>query len=302
MSSPRDRDGPTRAATGRNRPPLGERAGRRASPTPSRTSPTAGCSPGTAARRRRRGLAAAGLGPAGRRARPDRPRRDPTPTRPAADPPDARARTRPPPRPRTAPARGLGSRPRARGEVEKVFAYEGDVAGAQGWALQQGWTISDGTGPEDAVLAGPGRLRAGAADEGPPPGQRAARPLRRARPGRLRHRLRLRALPGAASTRSRPPRCSAPSRPAALPRAALEAPHRRARPDPQRRTRRSTPAGCCWPPRTAPQVRRLAQDPAVHGLLLGTDDGDEFWTAAGHLAAIRPDGHRPSCSSTTPAC
>ena len=25
-------------------------------------------------------------------------------------------------------------------------------------------------------------------------------------------------------------------------------------------------------------MRRLAQDPAVQGLLLGTDDGDEFWT------------------------
>jgi hypothetical protein len=42
-----------------------------------------------------------------------------------------------------------------------------------------------------------------------------------------------------------------------------------------------------------PQVRRLAGDPALHGLLLGTDDGDEFWSAAGHVAAIRPDGHRP---------
>jgi hypothetical protein len=42
-----------------------------------------------------------------------------------------------------------------------------------------------------------------------------------------------------------------------------------------------------------PQLRRLVQDPAVQGLLLGTDDGDEFWTGAGHLAAIRPDGHRP---------
>jgi hypothetical protein len=46
----------------------------------------------------------------------------------------------------------------------------------------------------------------------------------------------------------------------------------------------------------------------VRGLLLGTDDGDEFWTAAGahgagsaggggsaggYIAAIRPDGHRP---------
>ena len=50
-----------------------------------------------------------------------------------------------------------------------------------------------------------------------------------------------------------------------------------------------------------PQVRRLVQDPAVQGLLLGTDDGDEFWTAAvrggggagDFLAAVRPDGHRP---------
>jgi hypothetical protein len=43
-----------------------------------------------------------------------------------------------------------------------------------------------------------------------------------------------------------------------------------------------------------PAVRRLSQDPQVHRLLLGTDDGDEFWTAAGHVAAVRPDGHRPS--------
>jgi hypothetical protein len=35
------------------------------------------------------------------------------------------------------------------------------------------------------------------------------------------------------------------------------------------------------------------EDPAVQGLLLGSDDGDEFWAAAGHVAAIRPDGHRP---------
>ena len=41
-------------------------------------------------------------------------------------------------------------------------------------------------------------------------------------------------------------------------------------------------------------LRRLVQDPTVRGLLLGSDDGDEFWTAAGHVAAIRPDGHRPS--------
>lgn len=42
-----------------------------------------------------------------------------------------------------------------------------------------------------------------------------------------------------------------------------------------------------------PQVRRLAGDRSVRGLLLGSDDGDEFWTAAGHVAAIRSDAHRP---------
>ncbi len=42
-----------------------------------------------------------------------------------------------------------------------------------------------------------------------------------------------------------------------------------------------------------PAARALVGDATVRGLLLGTDDGDEFWTVAGHLAAIRPDGHRP---------
>ncbi len=42
-----------------------------------------------------------------------------------------------------------------------------------------------------------------------------------------------------------------------------------------------------------PAVPRLVADEAVRGLLLGSDDGDELWSAAGHLAAVRPDGHRP---------
>ncbi|WP_369140206.1 hypothetical protein [Modestobacter versicolor] len=42
-----------------------------------------------------------------------------------------------------------------------------------------------------------------------------------------------------------------------------------------------------------PQVRRLVEDPLVRQSLLGTDDGDELWSAAGFVAAIRPDGNRP---------
>jgi hypothetical protein len=40
-------------------------------------------------------------------------------------------------------------------------------------------------------------------------------------------------------------------------------------------------------------ARRVAADPAVHQALLATDDGDDIWTSAGHVAALRPDGHRP---------
>ena len=42
-----------------------------------------------------------------------------------------------------------------------------------------------------------------------------------------------------------------------------------------------------------PQVRRVVESPLVRQLLLGSDDGDELWTAAGFVAAIRPDGNRP---------
>src|SRR5829696_5899392 len=34
--------------------------------------------------------------------------------------------------------------PRRPGAVSEVFAYQGDLVGAQGWAVQHGWTISDG--------------------------------------------------------------------------------------------------------------------------------------------------------------
>ena len=43
----------------------------------------------------------------------------------------------------------------------------------------------------------------------------------------------------------------------------------------------------------SPQLRRVVEDPVVRQALLGSDDGDELWSAAGFVAAIRPDGHRP---------
>ena len=42
-----------------------------------------------------------------------------------------------------------------------------------------------------------------------------------------------------------------------------------------------------------PQLRRLVEDPVVRQLLLGSDDGDELWSAAGFVAAVRPDANRP---------
>jgi hypothetical protein len=204
---------------------------------------------------------------------------------PPQDPSPAPARER--------PAGGFfGSRRRAPGEVEKVFTYEGDAVGAQGWALQQGWTISDGNAPEDAVLRD---LVASA----------PVRPTKDHRPASV-----LRGRSGAldlvafdivfASGRYLVPEYAVTAAPllGTVPGLRLS---------PARLWKHRTgglvpiPSGdeafdIRWQLLAAedsPQIRRLAQDPAVHGLLLGTDDGDEFWTAAGHLAAIRPDGHRP---------
>jgi hypothetical protein len=213
---------------------------------------------------------------------------DPSPSQEAVPPQDigpAPAQERP---------RGgfFGSRQRTPGEVEKVFAYEGDVVGAQGWALQQGWTISDGNAPEDAVLRD---LVASA----------PVRPTKDHRPASV-----LRGRSGAldlvafdivfASGRYVVPEYAVTAAPllGTVPGLRLS---------PARLWKHRTgglvpiPSGdeafdTRWQLLAAedsPQVRRLAQDPAVHGLLLGTDDGDEFWTSAGHLAAVRPDGHRP---------
>jgi hypothetical protein len=176
--------------------------------------------------------------------------------------------------------------------VEEVFRYQGDVVGAQGWALQHGWTISDGTSPQDAVL---GELIATA-------------PVRLTRDHRPASVLRGRA--GSlelvafdvvyASGRHLVPEYAVTAAPVLVPLPAM-------RLSPARLWRHRTggllqvPSGdpefdTRWVLLTAedgPPARALVQDPAVRGLLLGSDDGDEFWTAAGHVAAVRPDGHRP---------
>jgi len=182
--------------------------------------------------------------------------------------------------------------PSAPDPLQRAFSVETDLVGAQGWALQHGWTISDGEGPQDAPLRD---LVASA----------PVRPGKEARPASV--------LRGRAGTlevvafdivyplgRSVVAKYAVTAAPllGAVPGLRLS---------PARLWRHRTgglvpvPSGneafdARWlllAAEDGPQVRRLVQDPAVQGLLLGTDDGDEFWTGAGHLAAIRPDGHRP---------
>jgi hypothetical protein len=183
-------------------------------------------------------------------------------------------------------------RPRTPGAVEEVFAYQGDLVGAQSWALQHGWTISDGTGPEDAVLA---QLVASA----PVRAHRDHVPagVMRGRYGTLdlvafdvvytsgRYRVPEYAITAAPLLGHVPTLRLSPAR--------LW----------KHRTGGLVPVPSGDPAFDArwqllatedgPQARALVGDPAVRGMLLGTDDGDEFWTDAGHLAAVRPDGHRP---------
>jgi len=176
--------------------------------------------------------------------------------------------------------------------MARAFVPETDPVGAQGWALQNGWTVSDGSGPEDAGLA---ELI-------------ASSPVRPGKEARAASVLRGRAGPlelvafdiAYPLGRGLVPKYAVTAAPllGGVPTLRLS---------PARFWKHRTgglgpvPSGeeafdARWmllAAEDSPQVRRLAQDPAVHGLLLGTDDGDEFWTAAGHVCAVRPDGHRP---------
>ncbi|MDP9429359.1 MAG: hypothetical protein M3Q47_11035 [Actinomycetota bacterium] len=193
------------------------------------------------------------------------------------------------------PVRGglFGSRrPRQPGELEQVFAYQGDAVGAQGWAVQQGWTISDGTAPEDAVLAELVRTA-------PVRATRDHRPagVMRGRYGTLdlvafdvlyasgRYAVPEYAVTAAPVLGALPPLRLSPARFWKHRTGGLvQVPSG----DPAFDTRWVLLAA-----EDGPAARALVGDAGVRGLLLGTDDGDEFWTAVGHVAAIRPDGHRP---------
>jgi hypothetical protein len=183
-------------------------------------------------------------------------------------------------------------RPRAPSEFAQVFTYQGDAVGAQGWALQQGWTISDGTAPEDAPLrdliaAAPVRLSKDHRPAGVMRGRADALDM-----------VAFDVL--YASGRTVVPEYAVTAVP-------LLAPIPYFRLSPARFWKHRTgglvpvetgdPAfDSRWVLYTAedwPGVRALAADASVRGLLLNTDDGDEFWAAAGHVAVIRPDGHRP---------
>jgi hypothetical protein len=182
---------------------------------------------------------------------------------------------------------------RARGAAEEVFAYQGDLVGVQGWALQHGWTISDGTAPEDAAL---GALIASA------PASRISTEHRPA--GVIRGRadaVDLVAFDVAFfDRRSVIPQYAVTAAPLLTPVPYFRlAPARfwKHRTGGLQPVESGDPAfDARWVLYTAedsPAVRRLAADATVRGMLLATDDGDEFWAAAGYVAAIRPDGHRP---------
>ena len=189
----------------------------------------------------------------------------------------------------------FGEGPRAPEPMERAFRYETDLVGAQGWALPA--RLDDlrrrGTGGRRPPRAAGDRARP--AGQGGAAGQRAARPGGHAGARRLRHRLPAGPVAGAEVRGDRGARCSAPCRCCGCPRPGSGGTAPAGSSRSPAATRRSTPAGCCSRPRTSPQLRRLVQDPAVQGLLLGTDDGDEFWTGAGHRR--RDPARRPPAAA-----
>jgi hypothetical protein len=176
--------------------------------------------------------------------------------------------------------------------AEYALAPDEDPFGLRAEAAQRGWTISDGSGPADAALrdllaAGPVRL----GKEHRPAGVVRGRwgnldlvafdvvhPLGR----RTVYQYAVTAAPllGAVPALRLSPARLWKHRTGGF----LQVPSG----DPEFDNRWTLLAA-----EDGPRVRRLVEDPTVRGLLLGSDDGDEFWTAAGFVAVIRPDAHRP---------
>lgn len=190
------------------------------------------------------------------------------------------------------PAEQAAGGGRPEGGVALPPLEELDPYGLRAWAVQQGWTTSDGSAPADAVLrellaAAPVRLG------------KENRPARvvRGRHGTLDmlafdvvhplgRRLVFQYAVTAAPLLGTVPRLRLS--PARLWKHGVGGFLHVPSGDPEFDARWTLLAA-----EDGPQVRRLAQDPTVRGLLLGSDDGDEFWTAAAHVAVIRPDAHRP---------
>src|SRR6185312_3688612 len=179
------------------------------------------------------------------------------------------------------------------GAATEESVVVGGESSAQDWAVRHGWTLSDGTGPQDAVLqelintapvqrigkdhrpAGVVRGRAGSIDL-------VAFDVRYE------------------SGRYRQVDYAVTAAPVLLPLPRL-------RLSPARLWKHRTgglmqiPSGdpvfdARWTllsEADTPAARGLLADETVRRMLLGTDDGDEFWTGAGFVAGIRPDGHRP---------
>jgi hypothetical protein len=193
----------------------------------------------------------------------------------------------------------FGSRPPADAGREPDLPAEApivvppaDPLGTQAWALSVGWVLSDGTGPEDAALTALARtapVRPGKEDG-------AGRVLRGRGNG-----LDLAAFdivsPVGRQWVSTHAVTAAPVlgtvpvfrlSPARMWRHGTGGLVQIPSPDPEFDRRWVLLAA-----EDGPQVRRLVEDPVVRQLLLGSDDGDELWSAVGFVAAVRPDGNRP---------